>query len=449
MSEMTAEFVILGAGLTGLSAAYHLQQSGKQVLVLEKRKQAGGIIQTVDQSEYLLDLGANTAAYTPDIQQLVEELGLQQSLRFAEQISNTRYLCRDKKLHKVFPSPKFLLGTQLLSRKGKWQLLREPWRSKAETKEESVADFFARRLGKEAYEYMIEPVLGGIYAGDPHQMSMQAVMPRMQAWEAEHGSLFKGMMAARKEAKANGSPGRRICSFNQGMQELPLAIGTSLGKALQTNATVSAIQKDSGGYRIVYQQDQQEHSVMTSQLIWTLPAYQGHLLHAIDPELSKLLAKIPYVPMAMLHLGYRQEDMARPRDGFGFLVPKLESESLLGAIWNSSIFPNRAPAGQELFTLFVGGGRKDMRTELEIEQTLREAQQMFEQLMEIEAPAVLRRVHLWTNAIPQYGLTHMKIRHQLAEIENRHPGLHLAGNFRNGVSVGDCLTAGRHAAEGV
>lgn len=449
MSEQVADCVILGAGLTGLSAAYHLKQTGKRILLLEKQEKVGGVIQTVKQDGFQMDLGANTTAITPLIQSLVKDLGLEKELLKAKQTANTRYLCRNQRLHKVYPSPKFLLSTKLLSTRGKWQLIREPWRKAAGSVKESVADFFIRRLGEEAYTYMLEPVLGGIYAGNPRHMSMEAVMPRLKTWESEHGSLFKGMIASRKEAKANGTPARTICSFQEGMQTLPLAIGRSLGSDLLCGAEVIGIHKEGRQYRIVYRRQEQEESVLTPQLIWALPAYRGAFLRNIDTALASALEAIPYVPMNMLYVAYRASDIGRARDGFGFLVPEKESHSLLGAIWNSAIFSGRVPKGHELFTLFVGGGRKIMHTEAERQETLKEAQQMFELLMDIQAPPVLRQTYTWQHAIPQYGLNHLEIRRQLREAEHRHPGLFLAGNFRAGVSVGDCLEAGKAVAEGI
>lgn len=437
MPNWDAEYIILGAGLTGLSAAMALKQAGKNVLLLEKNAQAGGVIQSQKHEGYRLDFGANTTAYTPDIQQLVAELNLEDQLLFAEQAANTRYLCRNRTLHKVYPSPAFILSTKLLSLKGKWQLIREPFRQPLAQKEESVAAFFTRRLGQEAYTYLVEPVLGGIYAGNPAQMSMEAVMPKLQIWEQEHGSLFRGMIAARKQAKANGEPSRRICSFREGMQQLPQAMAQFLGDAIQFGVEVISIKKEQEIYSIHVVQHGKRKVLRTPQLIWTLPAHAGQLLTNVDQELADLLTHISYVPMSMLFLGYSQPSIGRKRDGFGFLVPSAESQSLLGAICNSAIFPNRAPDRQEVFTLFVGGGRKKAD-----ESTIQEAQTLFEELMQISSPPIFQHVHQWQQAIPQYGLQHMKIRNKLQEAEMRNPGLRLLGNFREGVSVGDCIAAG-------
>ena len=435
----------LGAGLTGLGAAFWAQKAGKQVILLEKKESIGGVVHSIRQDGYTLDLGANTAAYTPLIQELVRELKLENDIQFAKQSANVRYLCRDKQLHKVYPSPKFLLSTRLLSRKGKWKLLREPWRNSKSPIGESVATFFTRRLGPEAYTYLLEPVLGGIYAGNPEKMSMAAVMPKLLEWETHYGSLFKGMIASRKQAQAKGEPIRRIFSFSEGMQQLPLRMAHSLGSAIHTQAEVIGIQRTEGGYEVRYRQLEEEKSIRSPQLIWTLPAYRGDLLLNLAPGLAERLLSMPYVPMQMMHLAYRSTEIGRLRDGFGFLVPKVESEALLGAIWNSSIFPGRAPEGEELFTLFVGGGRKTVENKQETQQLYQEAQALFEELMQIRALPVFRHIHHWKQAIPQYGLHHLSVREEIRQMEEAHPGLIVTGNFRNGVSVGDCLEAGRTA----
>jgi oxygen-dependent protoporphyrinogen oxidase len=432
----TTEYLILGAGLSGLSSAYRLQKEGKDLLIVDKNLQPGGVIRSVEKSGYLMDFGANSAAMTPELNEMIEDLDLQKDIQEPTAAAANRYIARDGKLHRVYPSPKFLLSTDLLSRSAKWRLASEPWRAKGNGASESVQDFFSRRLGKEAFEYLVDPVLGGIYAGVPARMHMASVMPRLVDWESEHGSLFKGMQAARK---AGSSGGRRIFSFQQGMQQLPLRIADRLGENLLLDRTITKITKADSSFQVEIAYQGEQHSIQCQKLVWTLPANQYALLKYISPEATEALAKIPYVSMGMLFLGFDQSQIQHSMDGFGFLVPSKESKELAGAIWNSAIFPNRAPEGKALFTLFVGGGRNPFANQEEAETAAEAAKRQFKKLMGVSGDADFEHLYFWPQAIPQYEMEHPVILAELKATEAAVPGLHFVGNYRNGVSVGDCV----------
>ncbi|MEL6676369.1 MAG: protoporphyrinogen oxidase [Bacteroidota bacterium] len=442
MNQASVDVVVLGAGLSGLSAALYLQEQGKSVAVLEKKSEPGGVISSVKKGAYLLDFGANSSANHPALLAVLKLLGAENQLIDALAAAGNRYLVRDGKLHLVRPSPAFIWSTDLLSRKAKWRLAKEPFVRKKTVKGESVADFFIRRLGPEAYAYMVEPVLGGIYAGDPHQMNMEAVMPQVMAWEQEHGSLFKGMTAARKN-----SPGpRTIHSFQGGMQQLPRLMAEHLGTSMQYRQEVLSLRQEGDAFLIDSQGPEGKQRWQSKQVVWALPATQGALLQELSGEAFQAMDQIPYVPMGMLFLAFPADKITQSRDGFGFLVPKLESVNLLGAIWNSAIFADRAPEGSELFTLFVGGGRRPMEQKGDREEAFALARKEFCQLMGIQGEHDFEYWHFWEKAIPQYGEAHMGYRAIFDRAEQATPGLKLIGNFRAGVSVGDCLAAGQEAA---
>lgn len=435
MPSLTTEYIILGAGLSGLSTAYHLQKAGKDFLIVDKNQQPGGVIQTIEKDGFLMDVGANSAAMTPTLNEVIEDLSIQKELQEPTAAAANRYIARDGKLHRVYASPKFLWDTELLSRSAKWRLAREPLTAKGKAENESVQEFFSRRLGKEAFEYLVDPVLGGIYAGVPERMHMNSVMPRLVNWEQEHGSLFRGMQAARK---AGGSGGRKIFSFQQGMQQLPLSIAQKLGESLLLDRKITKITQTESGFQVSIAHEGEQQHIQCKQLIWTLPASQYALLKYISPQATEALAQIPYVSMGMLFLGFDQDQISHSMDGFGFLVPSKESKDLAGAIWNSAIFPNRAPEGKALFTLFVGGGRNPFATQEEARTVAKNAQKQFKSLMGITGDASFEHLHFWPQAIPQYEMGHPGTLAELKAAEAAIPGLHFAGNFRNGVSVGDC-----------
>ncbi len=436
MPEISTQHLVLGAGISGLSAAYHLQKAGKEVLIVDKNTQPGGVIQSVEKQGYILDFGANSASMTPRLSEVIEDLGLQEDLQEPTAAAANRYIARDGVLHRVYPSPKFIFGTDLLSRSAKWRLAREPFIGPADARDETVEAFFSRRLGREAFEYLVEPVLGGIYAGVPARMHMASVMPRLIEWEREHGSLFQGMTAARK---AGGSGGRQLFSFRKGMQQLPLSIAEKLGDRLLLGQKITKIIATKAGFEVQIEKQGEKQKIRCQQLTWALPASQYALLKHISLQATEALAQIPYVSMGMLFLGFEREQISHSMDGFGFLVPTKESRELAGAIWNSAIFPNRAPEGKALFTLFVGGGRNPFSSQAAAASAAIEAQKQFKSLMGISGDAGFEHFHFWPQAIPQYEMGHPGILAELAAAEAAVEGLRFLGNFRKGVSVGDCV----------
>lgn len=438
MPEIHTEYAVLGAGISGLTAAYYLQQTGKEVWVIEKENRAGGALYSNFSEPFLFENGANSAANHPALKELVSSLGMQSRILKASDASKKRYITRNGKLHEVSPSPKFLLGTSLLSMKGRLRLLKEPFVKSSSQGGESAEAFFVRRLGREAYDYLINPVLGGIYAGKPDKMEFRAIMPRLYDWEKEFGSLFKGMRKGRSDG-----PAREVMSFQNGMAELTTAIADRLGNKLLLGEAVYGVEPTSEGYLIKTQHEGGESRIFCKKLIWALPAHQSSLMESIYEEGAKLLREIPYVPMGMLHVAYPQEVISDNFEGFGFLVPEKESQLLLGAIWNHSVFPDRCPEGFKCFTLFVGGGRTPFSNKKEFEEKIPEASRLFASYMGISEQPNHQASYFWSQAIPQYRGLHIK---RAEDIEKNCPkDMVLVGNYLKGVSVGDCIQFAREA----
>jgi protoporphyrinogen/coproporphyrinogen III oxidase len=443
--------LILGAGLTGLSAAQHLHSQGHDFRLLDLGEQPGGVLQSRAVQGYTLDYGANSMALTPELHALTQALGLEEQLLTPSEASQSRLIYRDGTLHAVKPSPRLLFSSRLLSTAGKLRLLGEPLRIRrsAQVEEETVAAFFTRRLGREAYQYLLEPVLTGIYAGDGERLSVDAVMPRMVQWERTHGSLLRGLMAQRKQSQGQARPGRVIASWRGGMHTLALALAQLLGDQLWLHTEVVQLSRLATGYAVDVVRKGHPMTLKARQVIWALPATAAQGLAPLDSALAQRVQAIPYAPMLMLYLGYERAAIGRPLDSFGFLVPGKADLPLLGSIWNSAIFADKAPEGEALFTLFVGGARHQGADEAELLRLSEAAQQAFEQVMDIQQPPRLRTHYHWPQAIPQYERGHPALQAQAEALEAAHPGLHLAGNWLRGVSVGDCVKAGQAAAEKV
>lgn len=439
------EVAIIGAGISGLSAAYYLHKRGKSVQVFEKNAKVGGALSSEKVGDYFLERGANTVAMNVELQELVEELGLKKSLDFPHTHSHNRFIYRNQELYKLTQSPLSLFRSGLLSRGAKFRLAKEPFISSVSSGQESVAEFFTRRIGQEAYEFLVAAGLQGVYAGIPEQMSMEAVMPALLEMEAEKGSLLKGLIARQKAAKKSGAPKRSIFAIKGGMGKLCENIADQLGEKLLLNTPIQEIRKVDTGYEI----QTADASYSAQELIYAAPAHAANMLQEMAPGLAGELLRIPYAPMLLLHLAYEKVHIGRSCEGFGFLIPPKEDKALLGAIWNSAIFKGRAKSGQMLFTLFVGGARYPDFDPTTSRAHIHQAQQEFEEIMQIDAAPTFVDNSFWKQAIPQFGMKHMEILDRVKAEQAKYPGFHLVGNFLQGVSVGDCVKRAKELVAGM
>ncbi|MEL7534228.1 MAG: protoporphyrinogen oxidase, partial [Bacteroidota bacterium] len=382
MPEINTEYLVLGAGISGLTAAFRLVKAGKEVALLERNARVGGAIYSLRQEGFIFEKGANSMASHEAVIALAKELAIDDALIDASLHAPKRFIARDQKIHEVAPSLKFLFSSKLLSTRAKLRLIKEPFVKSQSPPGETVAEFFVRRLGRENYEYLLNPVIGGIYAGQPESLEMQSVFPQLIQWEAEHGSLFQGIKAQQKAGQK-----RRIVSFQNGMDFLPRALAEYLGKEVLLERKVLNIEKDNRGYIVSCEAKGQIETYRCRFLISSLPAHQGDVFAQLNPRLSQLLLEIPYVPMGIVHLAFEAQQLTHLPQGFGFLLPERESKDLLGVIWNSSVFPTHFPSEQKVFTLFVGGSRTLLHSKQQLDEMIPEVLAKFRAYLGIEAQA--------------------------------------------------------------
>ncbi|PJJ74556.1 oxygen-dependent protoporphyrinogen oxidase [Thermoflavifilum aggregans] len=442
--------LILGAGITGLALGYLLQQQGVDFIILEKDSRPGGHIRSFREGPYLMDAGPNSLqAQYPVVQQMIDELGLQAQQIFARPAASRRYIVRRGKLHPLPMRPKDLLVSRLLSFRAKMQLLREPFVKPArEQAAETLASFVRRRLGEEWLNYVVNPFIAGVFAGDPERLHAASAFPMLYRLEQEYGSLLKGMKQMAK-SKQNANPARgQLFSFESGMQALPDALYARLHQQVLTEMPVSSIRCQAGSFEVICRQGADSQTFTSQVLVSTLPAYALAALADGDwAWIKPHLQAIVYPPVMVVFAAYPLHAIQRPLDGFGFLVPAKENLSFLGAIWNSAIFPGRAPADQAAFTLFAGGMRHpEIATTNQQEWATRMLKE-FEKIMDIHQPPVFTRQWCWNEAIPQYDLSYPTHISAFQQLEQQFPGLYLAGNYRGGISVGNCLQTARQLAE--
>lgn len=442
---MHKKIVVLGAGISGLAVAYLLKQKGYDVTVLEKKSEVGGYIETSYENGFLFDHGPYSALETtPLIPKFVEELNLHDQFVYANKAANKRYILRNNTLHALPISPMAFLKTTLFSPKAKLRLFTEPFvgRSK-DGYYQSVAEFVTRRLGREFLDYAINPFVAGVYAGNPESLSVKSAFPKLYALEEKYGGLIVGTIKSIKERKQRAEKSKqsaKMFSFKEGMLVLPKAFAKYLGSNLFLQADVKRVEKQDDGYTISCVHKDENINIPADIIISTVPAFSAaDLFGNFDEGLKKHLLDIYYPPILVQYLAYKKEDIKRPLDGFGFLVPSKERKTLLGSVWNSVIFPNRSSEDTVSFTLFIGGARDPEIFSLDKELLFMKIRGEFETLMKIFGEPIFSSYKFWPKAIPQYEIGYVEHENYFDEFEKRFPGIILSGNYRGGISISDCI----------
>jgi oxygen-dependent protoporphyrinogen oxidase len=443
---------IVGGGIAGLTAAYRLKQRGVRVVVYEAGGRVGGAIWSRRSDGYLAELGPNSlSAPSPAVRALIAELGLEPSLVAASPAAKKRYVVRKNRLLPLPMSPQDFLTTRLLSNGAKLAVFGEPLVDSGDSPvEESIATFVRRRFNQEIVDYVANPFVAGIYAGDPEQLSVRHALPRLYGLERTHGSIIKafgGMMRARKrdaDAAATAMAGGMI-SFRTGLQELPDALARELHAEIRLKAPVTQLRSGPKGWTVGAAFQQAE---LYDAVVYAAPA---HCIDEIDLDFPAgdrvgTLASIGYPPVAVLVLGFRREDVAHPLDGFGFLVPEVERRHVLGVLFSSTLFPGRAPDDHVTLTAFVGGVRNPDLAHADQPTVSARVMDDLRALLGAKGEPTFRAFHLWPKAIPQYDLTYGRFKDIMDEAERRNPGFALAGSYREGVALGEAIASGEEAA---
>ena len=439
---------VLGGGISGLAAAWRLRARGVDVTLFEAAERTGGVIRSVRQDGFLVDEGPNTlVARHPAVEEAVAVLGLEGERVWANPSADRRYVVRGGVPIPLPTSPPSFLTTPLLSMRAKLRLLREPFVRPAESEDESLADFVRRRLGPEVLAYLANPFVAGVFAGDPEHLSARHAFPMLHTLEREHGSLLRGMLRRARATRSGETarPSPRPFSFREGMQMLPDALADTLGDAVRTSTPVAALHHDTEGWTVTTQTDDSTQESRFDRVVCTIPLHRLPTL-GFDADLSPL-TDVPHPPVSVLALGFERAQVGHALDGFGVLIPEHEPFRLLGALFSSSLFPGRAPEGHVLLTCFIGGTRHPEHAVLPTDEVVALALTDLATLLGVTGtPAFVHRAR-WERAIPQYHVGYGRVIETLDALEAQHPGLVLAGNYRQGISVGEALRSGLDAAD--
>lgn len=445
--------VVVGAGISGLSAAYHLtrRRPDVEVMVLESSSRLGGCIRSESIDGYLVEHGPNGFLdNNPSTIELAREIGLGERLTAASEGSRKhRFLFINNRVEELPGGLRAFATSPLLPLTGKLRLLAEPIIRPGRGGPESVADFARRRLGRAAADVFIDALVTGIHGGDPEYLDVRAAFPRMSGFEREAGSVVRGMIRAgrakKKAARARGERPlpQRMWSLPGGLGELIDTLAGRLPVTPRSGCPVNRIGREAGQWVVDVPGDR-----ITAEAIVLAcpPSVQAELLRPLDSSLADELASIASNRIAVVALGYREVDVPRRYDGFGFIAPQNTGQDVLGVQWCSAIFLGRAPAGMVLYRALCGGWRRRDIVDWPDDRLVDAVGAVLRQAQGIEARPAFARVIRWSPAIPQYAVGHPERVARIDAAARRLPGLHLIGNGLRGIAINDCTTAGREVA---
>lgn len=450
-SQTQKSAIVVGAGLSGLASARVLANRGFHVTVLEQAERIGGAIRTERIAGYLCEAGPNSMLVkSAEVQQWLIDLGLSEPIVEANPAANKRFLIKNGKMVALPMSLSGGVRTPLYTMGQKLRLLKEPWVMPSGAEDESVADFVTRRLGGAFLDYGISALVSGIYAGDPQQLSIRHAFPKVWRLEKNYGSLIRGAIRLKRERRKLATPAfkNRLISFQDGLQSLVQALSRHPQIHIHTHARVTRIEQAEAGWQVAWQSLVPDCASEASANVVTAPKLVVATPWAALPRLPWAenareamlsMPDLPHPPLSTLVLGFDRKQIAHPLDGFGALFPFKENRFCLGAIFSSTLFPNRAPAGKVALMCFIGGMTQPDNARLATSLLVQSTVADLRPLLGITGQPEFHQHTFWPAAIPQYNVGHQRVLDQLSQLEAAFPGLSVRGNFRGGPGLHDCL----------
>ncbi len=437
------KIAIIGGGISGLSLAFFLirKKPDLDVTVYESENRVGGKIYTDHSNGYLLETAVNgfldNKPKTLDLANMMELTPLR-----SNDEARKRFLFSKGMLHRLPESPVSFFTSDLLSIKGRLRILYELFAPKGKDSDETLSTFAVRRLGKEAFEKLIDPMASGIYAGDPEQLSLKSCFPRIYNLESRYGSLIRGMLNMQREAKKSGKsvsagPGGTLTSFDHGMGSFIDRLEVLLEGKIEKGCSTLHIEPVKDEWHVSFENNS---SVNADAVVLATPGYvAGSILSDYDKGISEWLNRIPYPAVTVVCMGFKRKAIGCGLNGFGFLVPGREGLKILGTLWDSDIFPNRAPDGHVLLRSMTGGARSSdfaMQTEERIASGVLDELRV---IMALKGEPELLKIYRHERAIPQYNRGHQDILEKVDAFMEKNHGLWLHGNAYRGIGFNDCI----------
>lgn len=444
------EIVVIGAGLTGLSTAFHLHRQGRDVVILEKADRVGGQIHTYHENGFTFESGPNTGVVSfPEVAELFQMLEGSCQLEIARESSKRRLIWKGDRFHELPSSPVSAITTPLFRLSDKFRILGEPWRKKGTDPDEPVGALAARRLGKSFYEYAVDPFVSGVYAGDPMKLTTRYALPKLYNLEANYGSFIRGAIAKAKEPKTDRDrlATKKVFSAVGGLQRLVEALSKDLRIITSAN-NLKVIPTADGQWSCTYNGTEE---IVSRKVVTTVGAYALPALLPFIPEAQmQKMSNLFYAPIIQVILGVKN---TRGLDfpAFGGLVPSKEQKRVLGILFPSSCFEQRCPDGGALYSYFIGGARHTdylQKSDDEIREITLEA---FHSMLKYPADMQpdLLRIFRHEHAIPQYWSDSGERFATIEALQQQYPGLILAGNMRDGIGMGNRIHQGATIASSI
>ena len=444
-SRHKLEIAIVGAGLTGLTAAFYLRKAGVDVHVFEKANRAGGVIRTNTENDFTFESGPNTGVLgQPEVMELIEDLNGDCKLEIADVAAKFRWIWKAGKWEQL---PSGLIGgikTPLFTFSDKLRLLGEPFRKQGTNPDETLKDLVLRRMGKSFLDYAVDPFILGIYSGDPAKIVPKYALPKLYRLEHDYGSFIGGSVKKAFQPKTDREKKatREIFSVEGGLQNLINALVKNIGEEkISLNCEALFFEKTENGFKA------NNSNKTFSHVISTAGAYElSQLFPFAEAEKIDMVNRLEYAKVIQVTLGFKTWKGIELK-AFGGLVPYKENRGILGVLFLSSFLKNRAPENGALLSIFLGGVRKPEMLELSDSQIVDVVKKEITEMMKLEKfePDLLK-IFRYRHAIPQYGIESEQKVKAIEELENTHPGLILAGNVRDGIGMADRIKQGKTIA---
>jgi oxygen-dependent protoporphyrinogen oxidase len=439
---MKNNIIVIGAGLTGLTLTYHLLRRGYNVTLVEQKKRIGGQLETHCEQGFTFESGPNTGVISyPEVAELLAQLTPHCTLETAQTHAKCRLIWKGSRFHPLPSSLRSAVSTPLFTFSDKLRILGEPWRSKGNNPDESVGALAKRRLGGQSFvDYAVDPFLSGVYAGDPDTLTARYALPKLYRLEQEYGSFVRGSIAKARLPKSDRDrlATKEVFSVRGGLGRLIDALGMSIGsKNIITGANQLCVKPLENGWEVAFTAEGEERLLQADKVISTIGAYNlPELLPFIDREQMDKLSNLTYAPVMQVSVGVKK---GKPYPAFGGLVPSKERKRVLGILFPSACFEERAPKGGELYSFFIGGVRHAELIDLSDEEVEALVTESLCEMLKypVGTRADMIRIFRHRQAIPQYGLSSGDRFHTITQVQQHFPGLIIAGNLRDGIGMSD------------
>jgi protoporphyrinogen/coproporphyrinogen III oxidase len=449
---------IIGSGISALACAVALKEQGLDFMIFEKEASAGGKLCTERMNDLIIEGGPDS--YLPEkiwSVQLIKKVGLEKEMLCSNDEHKGTFIYSSGRLHPLPEGVMLMVPTMiiplvrssLISWLGKFRMGMELFVPRREgEKDESLAEFVTRRLGRECLEKIAEPLVAGIHTSNPDNMSVRAIFPRFIDMEQKSGSLIRGMLTAMRNASSMPVTTSRMTYFMSlkgGMQDLVGACLASIGKErLKTKTAVNRVIKGTKDYDLIFSDGS---GATFDVVVMATPAYiASDIIKDIDPALGNLLSAIQWSSSATVSLAFHKANITSPLSGFGFIVPRIENRRINACTWSSIKWSHRAPNDTVLIRCFVGGGHHEELVSIRDEELLRVVLEELQDIAGLKAKPFFSQIYRWVKGMPKYTVGHLD---RIAAIDERltqHQGLFLIGCSYRGIGIGDCVKSGFDAA---